>query len=183
MITIKLLVIDCDYTFNRINQPVIRLFGKNVNDGEDVILHVTGFKPYIYLGDCGMDIFELKKIVEEKFRSYIEEVQIVKKFKSIGYQIEKSNFLRLVLYSPKVVRDLRVMLKESIEEITDASFYEADIKFNNRYMIDYGIDGMSVVEFNDNGNELDNYGLNCSKLYIVSKDSVKVLNENIMIEY
>lgn len=181
---IKAVVIDGDYTFNRVNQPVIRLYCKNIENDENIVLHVLGFEPYIYLGDCGLNIFELKELVEKTARGYIKRVDITKKFKPIGYQIEKSSMLRIVLFSPKVVPDLRKLLKESIKEVTDSQIYEADIPFINRYLVDYDINGMDIIEFDEKGKELQNYGLNCNKLYICNLGDVKVLkNEIISISY
>lgn len=179
----KLLVFDVDYNFNRINDVVIRIFGKDIETEENVTLHILNFEPYIYISNSGLDIFDLQKLVESKCKGYIKRCEIVKKFLPVGYQIEKSNFLKLVLFTPKIVRELRQLLKEQIPEITDASFMEADVQFKNRYMIDYDVDGMSVIEFNEKDKKIENYGLNCSNIYVIDKNEVKVLNENVIIEY
>lgn len=183
----KLMVIDVDYNFNKMNEPVIRIYGKIVgteDENKDVCLHVVGFIPYIYVGDCGLNIFELKKQIEIVAKGYVREVQIVKKFLSIGYQIEKSNFLKLILFSPKIVPELRRILKEGIPEIIDNYLYEADIPFKNRFMIDMNIDGTDVIEFNSVGKELQNYGINCNKLYICKMLDIRVLkDEMVKIDY
>lgn len=181
------MLIDADYIMDRYNNPVIRLYCKGIDDkrnGEDVVLHVNGFSPYIYVGDCGLDIFDLQKIVENVGKGYIKRCDIVKKFLPIGYQLEKSNFLKLTLFSPKVVRDLRQILKEKIKEMSDAQFFEADIPFHNRFLVDSGINGMDIIEFNHVGKELKNYGLNCNDLYIIDKSEIRVLKEELVkIEY
>ena len=176
-----MMVIDSDYNFNKMNEPVIRLYGKEVgeNDGKDIVLHVTGFEPYIIVDDCGLDIFELKKKVEIVAKGYVKRVEIIKRFKPIGYQIEKSNMLRLVLFSPKVVQDLRKLLKEGIEELTDKNFFEADIVFKNRFLVNMDINGMDVISFI--GSKIPNYGLNCNNLYICRKEDIKVLKDEIVV--
>jgi len=183
-VSLRILVVDADYNFNKLNEPAIRLYGKivgGVDEGLNIVLHVLGFEPYIIVGDCGLDIFELKKKVEEVARGFVKRVEIIKRFKPIGYQIEKSNMLRLVLFSPKVVQDLRKILKEGIIELTDSQLYEADIVFKNRFLVNHDISGMSVIEFNEVGKKINNYGLNCSNLYVCNKEDIKVLNEEIVI--
>lgn len=181
----KLIVIDSDYTFNKMNEPVIRLYGKVVegeNEGDDVVLHVVGLEPYIFISDCGLDIFELQKKVEEVGKGYLKRVEIVKRFKPMGYQIEKSNMLRLVLFNPKVVPDLRKLLKENIIELTDNQMFEADIPYANRGMVDMNLNGMDIINFT--GEKISNYGINCSQLYICELNDIQVLkDEMIKIEY
>lgn len=183
----KLIVIDADYTYNKTNEPVIRLYGKvtdGENDGKDVVLHVVGIEPYIYLGNCDMNIFELQKKVEEVGRGYLKRVEIVKRFKPIGYQIEKSDMLRLILFNPKIVPDLRKMLKENIKEVTDSQLYEADIPFANRGIVDKDINGMDVIEFDERDKKFNNYGIGCNNLYICELDNIRVLKDEISkIEY
>lgn len=186
LIIIKILVLDSDYNFNRLNEPVLRIFGKIVGgdlEGQNVALHILSFEPYIYIDNCGYDIFELQKVIETKFHEYVKRVEIVKKFKPIGYQSEKTNVLRIVLHNPKVVPELRDSMKVFIKELTDSQIYEADIPFKNRCLIDLGIDGMKVIEFNEVGKKIDNYGLNCKHLFVCNKEDVRLVNENVMIEY
>ncbi len=177
-----MMVIDADYNFTRDNSPIIRLYGKEVggvDEGKDIVLHVTGFEPYIILGDCGLDIIELKKTVEVVAKGYVKRVEIIKRFKPVGYQINKSDMLKLVLFSPKVVRELREILKNGIPELADNYLYEADIVFKNRFMINYDINGMDVIEFF--GYSIPNYGMNCSNLWICKKEDIKVLKDELVV--
>lgn len=180
-----MLVVDCDYNFNKLNDPVIRIFGKIVgreDEGEDAVLHVLGMEPYFYIDDCNVDIFELKKLIENVLKGYAKRIDIVKRFKPVGYQIEKSNMLKIVLFNPKTTPAVREMLKEKISEVTNSNLYEADIPFRNRYMIDAEINGMDVIEFPEN--KIPNYGINCNRLFICNKDAIKVLKEELVnIEY
>lgn len=178
----KLLVVDCDYTYDRNNNPVIRLYGKNIDNDENIVLHVLGFEPYIYISSGEFNIFELEKKVNELLKGYIKRIEVVKRFKPLGYQNEKTNMLKVVLFNPRTVPDVRRIAKEKIPEITDSVIYEADILFRDRYCIDNGINGMSVIWFE--GKNLENYGVGCNILYICElKDVVVMKDEKILIEY
>ena len=169
----KLIVIDADYTFNRAGEPVIRLYGRKVegNEGE-VIVHVKGFEPYFY---C-------EGIIEEDVLGvageYVKRIEKVMKYKPIGYQTEKSEMLKVVLYNPKLTPEVRGLVEEK-----GGIVYEADILFRNRYMIDSEIVGMGVIEFNHVGKELGGYGLNCGELYITGTEDIRVIDEVVNIEY
>lgn len=173
----KLLVIDVDYLANRLGEPVIRIYGKKAlcsDEGIDVILHVKKFEPYFYA-----DIEHYAKDeVEKALKEYIKRVECVFKYKPIGYQKEKSEMLKVVLQNPKSTPECRKILEEM-----DILCMEADILFKNRYLIDTGITGMGVIEFDHIGKELKNYGLNCNELYIIDTKEVKLTNDKINIEY
>lgn len=183
----KMVVIDSDYNFNRNDEPVIRLFGKIVGgemEGQDAVLHAVGMEPYFFLGNTEINIFELQKMVEIIGKGYVKRCEIVKRYLPLGYQIEKSNMLRIVLFNPKVTPDVRQLLKERIPGITDTQIFEGDILFKYRFMIDYNINGMDIVEFNEN--KIPNYGINISNdnLYICTVTEIKVLkDEKLNIEY
>lgn len=183
----KAILIDTDYKMNKINEPVVRLYCKLVetdNDGEDIVIHVSGFEPYIYIFKKEFNIFEFKKNIEIVCKGYVKRVEIVKKFLPIGYQVEKSDVLKLVLFTPKVVENLRILLKERIQGLTDNNMFEADIPYKNRFLVDNNIEGMSIIEFNEKGKELKNYGLQCNKLYICNVNDIRVLkNEVIVFDY
>ena len=172
MITNSFILIDSDYTFNMKNEPIIRMYGKEIDtDNDNIVLHIVGFYPYIYMGS-EIDIFQFQKIVKDVGNTYVKNVEIVKRYKPIGYQNEKSDFLKITLFSPKIVNEIKSLFKEKIEEIGDSNFYEADIKFTNRFMIDYNINCFDVVKFN--GLKLDNYGLMCDKLFICKVGDIRV---------
>lgn len=183
---IEFIFLDADYTYNRMNEPVVRLYGIITSENhekkdEDIIVHVIGFEPYIYIGDCGLDIFILQKMIENVTKGYLKRIDIVKKFKPIGYQIEKSNMLKLVLYNPKVVPELRELLKDRINEITDSQLYEADIPYaTTRFPTDKDINGMDIVQFDERGKELSNYGLGCNNLYICGVDDISAVKSKLV---
>lgn len=173
----KILIIDIDYLMNKLGEPVIRLYGKKVNcldEGKDVILHIKGFEPYIYLNTE----WSSKSQVESLLQGFIKKIELVKRFKSIGYQTEKSEMIKVILHNPKNIYEIRKIL-----DSTEIIYMEADIPFKNRFLIDTGISGMSVIEFDQIGKELNNYGLNINELYIINLKDIKITNEKVNIEY
>lgn len=187
----KLLVIDSDYTYSVDNKPIIRIYGKKVGgvredrSEEDIVVHIYGFEPYIYVDDCGFDVGVLKGMIEKELRGYIKDVSIVQRYKPMGYQLVKSSILKIVLWNPKVVPEVRRLLVDKIEEISDSKIYEADIVFRDRFLIDIGIDGMSIIEFNEVGKRLKNYGVGCSGgLYMVEVNDIKICKDEVVkVEY
>lgn len=172
-IDIKVIVVDCDYLANRKGEPVLRLYCKNVSNSEDIILHVKNFEPYFYVH--ANDIHE----VETKLIEYVKKVEIVEKFLPIGYQIEKTQLIKVTLFNPKNTPECRRICEEELRCIV----YEADILFKNRFLIDMGIVGMGILEFNEIGKELKPYGTNVEQLYIIDKNEIQVTDEKITIEY
>ncbi len=183
----KLMVIDSDYAYNRNHEAVIRLYCKVVggeDEGNDVVLHVLGMEPYFYVDNSGLDVFELQKKVEGVLKGYAKKVDIVMRFRPIGFQKDKVPMLKITLFNPKTTPECREMLKTNIPEITSSSLYEADIPFHNRFLVDMDINGMDTIQFNEQGKKLENYGLNCNSLYIVDKSEIKVLKDEVVkIEY
>ncbi len=180
----KMVVVDADYTYNKENEPVIRIYGKEVVGEKDLVLHVNGFEPYIYLDNCGFDIDELIVAIDRELKGYLKRIEKVYRFRPIGYQSVKIEMLRLVLFNPRITPEVRRLLVEKIEGVTDDRIYEADILFRDRYLVDMGIDGMTVIEFNETGCVLENYGLGCNNIYIVGIEDIrKCEGEMVKIEY
>lgn len=180
----KMIVFDADYTYNRQNEPVIRLYGKVVggdDEGNDIVLYVCGFEPYMYLDNCGYDINILLGMVEVVTKGYTKRIEKVFRFRPIGYQPVKSEMLRLVLFNPKTTPDVRAMLPEKIEGVTDDFIYEADIRFCDRFLVDMAILGMDVIEFD--ASSLENMGLGRSNIYICNIDNVRKVHDMVKIEY
>mgnify|MGYP002067671151 CR=1 FL=1 len=137
----KLLVMDVDYRSNRSGEPVIRLFGKKVgtsDEGKDVVLHIKEFEAYFY---ANVE-WSVKKDIEEALKTYVKRIELVKRYKPIGYQTEKVEMIKIVLVNPKATPECRKILEEIRMQIM-----EADVLFKNRFMLDTGISGMSVVFF------------------------------------
>ena len=89
--------------------------------------------------------------------------------------------LRLVLFNPKTTPDVRAMLPEKIEGVTDDFIYEADILFRDRFLVDMAISGMDVIEFD--ASSLENMGLGRSNIYICNIDNVRKVHDMVKIEY
>ncbi len=173
----KLLVIDTDYLLNKVPEPVVRLYCKKLetlDEGKDVILHAKGFEAYFY---ANVE-WSAKDDIEKALGTYIKRLELVKRFQPIGYQTEKSEMIKVVLHKPKDTPECRKIL-----EAMDIQVMEADVLFKNRFLNDTGIKGMSVIIFNQVGNQLANYGLNCNELYIINYKEIKVTDEKVNIEY
>jgi DNA polymerase I len=181
---IKMVVIDADYTYAGDNSPIVRLYGKNIANDKDTVLHVNGFDPYIYIDNCGYNINELSKVVSDVLKGYVKRIDMVYRFRPIGYQRVKSEMLKVILFNPKTVPEIRELLVEAIEGLLPDKIYEADIPFRDRFLIDTGIDGMNVISFEDKGNEIKNYGMGCSNLYSIDiYEIIKCEGEIVKIDY
>lgn len=181
---LKMVAIDADYTFSRMNEPVIRLYGKavgSVDEGKDIVLYVAGFEPYLYLDNCGYNIDLLLGMVEKECKGYIKRIEKIYRFRPIGYQHVKSEMLKLVLFNPKVTPDVRAMLPEKITGVTDEFIYEADILFRDRFMIDMQISGMDVIQFD--GELLEGINLGCNNVYICDINDIIKADDVVKIEY
>jgi DNA polymerase I len=183
----KILIIDTDYLMNKLGEPVIRLYGKKVNcsdEGKDIVLHCKGFEPYFYANEDWKALDEVKTTLG----NFVKRVELVKKYKPIGYQTEKTEMLKIIVHNPKDIKkddsnpNDPQKCRDLLEAI-DIECMEADVKFKNRFLIDTGISGMSVIEFNHIGTELPNYGLNCNELYIINYKDIRLTDDKINIEY
>lgn len=174
----KLLLIDADYLSNRVGEPVIRLYGKKVDthdEGKDVILHAKGFEPYFY---ANVD-WSAKEDIENALKTYIKRIELVKRYQPIGYQLKKSEMIKIVLFNPKSTPECRKII-----EAMDIQVMEADVLFKNRFLIDTGISGMSVIEFDQIDKELNHYSnLNCKELYIIDYKGIRMNDVKVNIEY
>lgn len=169
----KVIVIDADYTYNRNGEPVIRLYGRKISgSGGEVIVHVKGFEPYFYCEGIS------EEDVMGAAGEYIKRIEKVMRYRPIGYQVDKVEMLRVVLWNPRVTPEVRGLVEKA-----GGMVYEADILFRNRFLIDSGINGMSTIEFNEIGKELGDYGLNCKELYIMGMEDIRALDEIVSIEY
>lgn len=174
----KLLIIDVDYLSNRAGEPVIRLYGKKVgtsDEGRDVVLHAKGFEAYCY-ANVG---WSAKEEIEKALGAYVKRIELVKRYQPIGYQTDKSEMIKIVLFNPKSTPECRKII-----EAMDIQVMEADVLFKNRFLIDTGIAGMSIIEFDQIGKELAYYSnLNCKELYIIDYKGIRVTNDKVNIEY
>lgn len=155
-------ILDADYTYDDIGRPVIRLYGRD-SAGQSVCCFVPGFEPYFYLKPGSPEkAGELAKVIGEKFREFVTDVQEVRRFEPLGYFRSPAAMLRIVLNDPKGVPAIR----DDVRALSDvAGMYETDILFRNRYLIDSGLGGMSWVETDSQPLEGDKYnGINLSEV-------------------
>lgn len=139
----KTQVLDVAYKYDeRRREPIITIYGK-LESGATKIIRVRGFLPYFYaLPNEDLDTFaDDMQVIQEHYNLNIEVVQ---RFKPMGYQKYPTEMLKISMSDPKDTRLWRDRIKEllPISEV-----YETDILFKNRFMIDLGIRGMGWIEF------------------------------------
>lgn len=140
----ELQVLDIDYYSDDVSgRPVIRIFGGDMTGRRDVI-EVRGFEPYFYARVEPELVDQLRDIIEQM--DGVGRVEVVERFRPIGYQSKKTPMLKIVTVSPKNVRALReeVQKNDGVLEV-----YEADILFHSRFSADSNVTGMSWVYADD----------------------------------
>jgi DNA polymerase I len=134
-------------------------------------------EPYFYFsGDTTIE--EIEYIL----KGYIKRAEVVKKFRPIGYQCEKVDMFMVTLKNPRNTPECRKLLSIALGDKIEG-IYEADILFRNRYLIDSGVNGCSIIEFDNVGKDLKGYGLNCKEMYIVGKEDIRLTDERMNFEY
>ena len=155
-------ILDADYTYNNLKDPVIRLYGRT-NTGQSVCCFVPGFKPYFYAKPYdGSKIKQVCSKIKEIFKDHITDIEITLRYEPIGYSKDPVPMLKIILKDPKSVPIIRddILKNNSISEI-----YETDILFRNRFLIDSGIGGLSWVEIDSESLDDDKiHGINLSKV-------------------
>jgi DNA polymerase I len=169
----KFQILDADYTYDDLGSPVIRLYGKD-EAGQSICCFVPGFKPYFFLkpdnpGKAG----ELAENIKAKFTEHITDVQVTERFEPVGYFEKPTTMLKLILKDPKGVPAIRddVLQMNGVSEI-----YETDILFRNRFMVDFGIGGMSWVETDSKPLQEDKF--NCISLFGV-ESQVRIVADTV----
>jgi DNA polymerase I len=131
-------VLDINYRSQQDNTPALQLFGNDIS-GNSHRIEITGFQPYFY-------VQPLKKYIKEVLQS-LKAMQLktglVKRFKPLGYQSQPIEMIKVWTVSPRDVRELRdkIKLLPYVEKL-----YEADILFNQRFMADCNVEGMSWID-------------------------------------
>ena len=120
-----------DYTLARTDTgdetPVIHVFGRTI-DGTPEHIRVHGIRPYFYVPDAEVD----------RFRSDERVTGVEGGFKAI----DGTSVTRIYAQTPRDVGQLR----------EGYTHYEADVRFPNRFLIDYGIKtGVRVPARRKNG--------------------------------
>jgi DNA polymerase I len=131
-------ILDCDYVMLG-NSPLIRIFGKD-KEGKTVCAFYKDFMPYFYVLPQNKDSWgAIEKFLKEKFKQLLIKTEETEKFIPIGYQKEKTKFMKVTLRDPSQVAMVREELRklEYVKEV-----YEADILFKYRFMVDNNICSM-----------------------------------------
>jgi DNA polymerase I len=136
METKRFVLLDIDYVTEN-GRPVVRLFGKELGEGEErsIIALDRHFRPYIYvipednIEDCIRQIHTLE----------VDEVRRVQK-KDIGHEKE---MVEVILFHPQDVPKLRDKIRD-LSEVKEIR--EHDIPFYRRYLIDNALFPMGEVQ-------------------------------------
>lgn len=136
METKGLILLDIDYVTDK-GLPVVRLFGKEVGDGEEkpIIALDRHFRPYIYV----IPEEDMEKCIRQIKSLDVSKVNPITR-KEIGKEID---LLEVVLRHPQDVPKLREKIL-NLSEVHDIR--EHDIPFYRRYLIDNALFPMSEVE-------------------------------------
>ena len=132
-------IVNIDY-YVMDNYPIIRIFGSEIN-GKSICCFIDNFEPYFYI-ELRKEDKNIEYLIKKLIQKYpqIKKIEIVNKYKPIGFQNKKIKMLKITVYLPSYVRDLRDILLFNEENIIN-KVYESDILFRNRFMIDNDING------------------------------------------
>jgi DNA polymerase I len=157
-------ILDADYTYSE-GKPVVRLYGRD-GSGNSVCCSVPDFEPYFY-AKAPPDSAE---ILKERFKEHIKRIEVVRRFEPVGYFKSPVSMLKIILYVPKGVPEIRDDVKKMVDDI-----YETDILFRNRYMVDIGLGGMGWAAAEPGGNSNDAGILSSIKITSRKVEPVDVL--------
>ena len=127
-------VLDVDYVFTG-GKPLVRLFGKTER-GNAACLFYDKFFPYFYVRP--REQITLPTTIRE-----IKTVEQVKRFLPLGYQREQTDLLKVTLFNPQ---DVPIVKERLLKEGIAAEAFESDILFKYRFLVDFGITGMSWID-------------------------------------
>ncbi|CAG9783630.1 unnamed protein product [Diatraea saccharalis] len=143
--------------------PIMRMYGITI-DGNSVCCHVHGFSPYFYVtvpvnfkeNSCNDLKTNLNKAILEDLRSNKEdlqecvlEVRLVKA-RSIMYFKGDNDivFAKVSVALPKLIAASKRLIEKNppIFSLMDPYFYETNIDFDIRFMVDTSVVGCSWIE-------------------------------------
>jgi len=129
----QLQILDIDYIANGANgKPVIRIFGRT-DKGNVICAIYDKFLPYFYVQPDE----KTKKKLQELGLSFEETERYV----PIGYRKDPTKLLKITLTNPQDVPKIREQIEPHCQKI-----FESDILFKYRFMVDFGLRGMSWVD-------------------------------------
>ncbi len=133
METKKFVLLDIDYV-TRHGKPVIRLFGKIIDENKSIMALDKNFKPYFYIlpldiEECIAELTEFNPLKIEKHRK--------------NDNGELKDFLKVTIEHPREI----AQLQKEIQKLKSVkTVREYDIPFPQRYLIDKGLFPMSEVK-------------------------------------
>lgn len=143
--------------------PIMRMYGTTM-EGNSVCCHVHGFTPYFYvtvplnftLSSCNNLKETLNKAILEDLRSNkdnvkeaVLEIRLMKAKSIMYYQGEnETTFARISVALPRLIAAAkRLMERQPMTfELMDPKFYETNIDFDIRFMVDTSVVGCSWIE-------------------------------------
>lgn len=132
-------ILDADYKLIGEDEPVIRLFGRS-EDGKSVCCLVPGFEPFFYAQSTRPE--ETQKELTEQFEQIVR-VEIVERCGPIGYQTQKTPYLKIIVRAPKNVPEIR----DDVAKMPGVTaLFESDILFRNRFLVDMNLGGFQWAE-------------------------------------
>ena len=129
-------ILDCTYTHNWEGEPIIHLYGVGGK-------HITrsGHRPYFYAefnNNINNDV-AARLLHSRGIHDFVK----VEKFRPIGYQSKPTTMYQIFTISPRDIRQLR----EEVSRIPNIfKIYEADIPYENRWLIDNGLGGFADID-------------------------------------
>ncbi|XP_045785485.1 DNA polymerase delta catalytic subunit [Maniola jurtina] len=143
--------------------PIMRMYGVTM-EGNSVCCHVHGFTPYFYVSvpanfnesTCRELKTNLNKAILEDLRSNkdniketVLEVRLVKAKSIMYYKGDNiSTFARVSVALPKLIAPAKRLIEKQPTSfsLSDPSFYETNIDFDIRFMVDTSVVGCSWIE-------------------------------------
>lgn len=143
--------------------PIMRMYGVTM-EGNSVCCHVHGFTPYFYVtvpanfdeSKCHVLKSSLNKAVLEDLRSNkdnikeaILEVRLVKAKSIMYYKGDNINtYARVSVALPKLIAPAKRLIERTPTSfsLSDPFFYETNIDFDIRFMVDTSVVGCSWIE-------------------------------------
>lgn len=129
-------ILDCTYTHNWEGEPIIHLYGVGGK-------HITrsGHRPYFYAefnNNINNDV-AARLLHSRGIHDFVK----VEKFRPIGYQSKPTTMYQIFTISPRDIHQLR----EEVSRIPNIfKIYEADIPYENRWLIDNGLGGFADID-------------------------------------
>jgi DNA polymerase elongation subunit (family B) len=131
-------LLDIDYELVD-GKAIIRMFGRT-KQGKSILVTDKNFEPYFYVMLDGKFEDVKKKLLEKKTSDY--EIVKVEKVKKI-YKTKEIELAKVYTKNPTQVREAR----EGVKRVDGVkNYFEADILFGRRYILDNDLEPMTLVK-------------------------------------